>query len=860
MSPGPQGTSLGVDFGTSHTIAVVRRADGSLRPLLFDGAPLMPSAVCADPDGGLLVGRDAVHAGRRHPERFEPNPKRLIDRPSTLLGAREYPIPDLIAAVLDAVADECRRVVGQPSQVTLTVPAEWGPARRQVIEDAATRSGLGQVRLVPEPVAAATYYAEALEHRMAVGSSIVVYDLGAGTFDASVVRRTAQGFETVALDGRNDLGGLDIDAALIEHLGVTYGDRDGWKRLVNPSTVEERRYFREFQEEVRGAKERLSRHQQSDIAIPLLEVEAHLTRTELEQIAHPHLEQTIRVTQAVIRAAGLDVAASAGVFLVGGASRMPLVGTMLHRTLGLAPTVLDQPEVVVAEGSVLWTQAGQRTTTFPIQRPAQPGGFGAPVTPAVANLAPPSPQTAPAPQAPPQTAPTPTYQPAPQYASSPQDTRGDATGPHSTALQSTAPHATAPQLNPSPARHNLPPQTRGPVHTPPASVDGDEPKPPRTEAERQRAKKIGKRSVIAFILVDILIIAGLVWYSDPRDDPYDEQVEDEGAATWFQPDWSESSAGTLLSTLEDAHGGAVNSLAYIDTADGPMLFSSGEDGSVDQWSMDSGELVKEYWPESSFRALWASGSSTGEQIMVAIGQDYEPYVWTPETQAFTSAGSPAMVDAGAEIKYLRTGVIDGSAALGLLNNSEFELYDLENQTTSYQYPVPAGYGYPRFFTNSDWSYTDIVAMNSDQQLDTVDPVTGEPAGLPFTSEDWEGSTVEGFGVVYYWGTPYAMAYGDDGNLHFWDLATQESAFTPLAYDDLDAEYHFEMVDSEIGTSLLSIDTAGTASAVSLDSGDTVAFEAESGTPTELVQVTIEGRQFAVTGDDQGDIRFWSLGN
>ncbi|WP_051393746.1 Hsp70 family protein [Glycomyces arizonensis] len=392
MHPLPAVPSLGIDFGTSHTIAVVRRADGSARPLLFDGAPLMPSAVCADAEGGLLVGRDALHSGRRYPERFEPNPKRHIDRGTVLLGEKEFPVVELIAAVLRAVAEECRRVVGRPRQVTITVPAEWGPARRRVVEDAATRSGLGPVRLVPEPVAAATYFAEALKRRIGIGSSIVVYDLGAGTFDASVVRRTAHGFETVALDGRSDLGGLDIDAAIVDHLAETYGDHEGWHRLTNPSTVEERRAFRDFSEEIRGAKERLSRHQQADLAIPLLEVEAHLTRTELERIAAPHLEQTIRVTQAVLRAAGLDASRSAGVFLVGGASRMPLVATMLHRALGTAPTVLDQPEVVVAEGSVLWTgpaatpQPPARTAPPTPQRP--PGGRPSPVTPQAAPASP----------------------------------------------------------------------------------------------------------------------------------------------------------------------------------------------------------------------------------------------------------------------------------------------------------------------------------------------------------------------------------------------------------------------------------------------------------------------------------------
>jgi len=875
MSPGPQGTSLGVDFGTSHTIAVVRRADGSLRPLLFDGAPLMPSAVCADADGGLLVGRDAVHAGRRHPERFEPNPKRLIDRPSTLLGAREYPIADLVAAVLDAVAAECRRVVGHPAQVTLTVPAEWGPARRQVIEDAATRAGLGHVRLVPEPVAAATYYAEALKHRMAVGASIVVYDLGAGTFDASVVRRTEQGFETVALDGRNDLGGLDIDAALIEHLGATYGNRDGWKRLVNPTTVEERRYFREFQEEVRGAKERLSRHQQSDIAIPLLDVEAHLTRTELEQIAHPHLEQTIRVTQAVIRAAGLDVAASAGVFLVGGASRMPLVGTMLHRSLGLAPTVLDQPEVVVAEGSVLWTWAGDRSTTFPIQRTPQQGGFApAPVTPGVAHLAPPSPQTAPAPvpQAPQQLAPTPVYQPvSPQAVPSPQEPAAlTAPQPESFAAQSFGAQSGAAQSGPAPspvqpsAPRDLPPQT--PL-TPPLSVEGgDGDEPPRDEAERQRAKKVGRRGIIAFILVDILIIAGLVWYFNPDrdtfDDPYDGggDIDDrEPAVSSFEPDWSTAAAGTLLSSIEGTHDGAVESVAFLEGDNGPQLFSSGADGSIEQWDLLTGTLIDEYWPEADIGDLLPATDAAGKAIMVAVTEDHQPWVWRPDTADFLPAGTPEMVDEGAQVDFVRIAYNEGAPALALLNGDEFELFDLDTEESIARYPVPDGYYYPRFFTYSGGMDSEIVAFDGNRELDIVNPFGGEANGAPFTSEGWQSESVEAFTVVYYWGTPYAMAYGDDGMLHFWDLEGQQAAWQ-VPYGDATAEFHFEMAETPQGATLLSIDADDGAQAMSADSSDTVYFESPDGVPTELVLVRIDGIDYAATGDDQGNIRFWSLGN
>ena len=86
------GFRLGIDFGTSHTTAILRWPDGHARPMLFDGSPLLPSAVYAETDGTLLVGRDAVHAARLDPARFEPNPKRRIDRDTVTLGDQEVPV------------------------------------------------------------------------------------------------------------------------------------------------------------------------------------------------------------------------------------------------------------------------------------------------------------------------------------------------------------------------------------------------------------------------------------------------------------------------------------------------------------------------------------------------------------------------------------------------------------------------------------------------------------------------------------------------------------------------------------------------------------------------------------------------
>jgi actin-like ATPase involved in cell morphogenesis len=347
----PRRHALGVDFGTSNTVAVARWPDGRARPILVDGSPLLPSAVYAEPDGQLIAGRDAVHSSRLDPARFEPNPKRRVDDGFVFLGDREVPVVELIGAVLGRVAEEWHRTVGSvPTDVTLTCPATWGATRRTLLAEAAGRAGLAGARLVAEPVAAATYFAEVLGRDVPIGSVVVVHDFGAGTFDASVVARTAEGFEVLAVDGRDDIGGLDVDAAIVEYL---QGDEPEWQRLIAPETVADRRAQRQLWDDVRVAKERLSRTQSADLVVPLLNREIHLTRDELEKLARPVLDQTVGVTRRLLRWADLPEGRLAGVFLVGGASRIPLVATLLHRELGEAPVVIEQPELVVAEGSIL---------------------------------------------------------------------------------------------------------------------------------------------------------------------------------------------------------------------------------------------------------------------------------------------------------------------------------------------------------------------------------------------------------------------------------------------------------------------------------------------------------------------------
>ena len=371
------GFRLGIDFGTSHTVAVLCWPDGRAKPLLFDGSPLLPSAVYWEPAGGLATGRDAVHSARLDPSRYEPNPKRRIDDGTVLLGDLEVPVTGLIAAVLLRAVEEARRTAGGlPDTVTLTVPAAWAGVRRAILTDAAARAGLERVELVEEPVAAASYFAQT--HDTPPGSVVVVYDLGGGTFDVSLVERT-DGFRTIAVAGRDDIGGLDLDHALVRHIGDLYGAAhpERWHRLTYPATPEDRRARRLLLDDVRSAKERLSRHSTADLHVPLLDREVHLTRPEFDRLAQPLVHDTVQLTRGVLADSGVEQSRISGVFLVGGSSRIPLVATAVHQGLQIPPTILEQPELVVAEGAVLRAAAATAATvqlpTVPVpSAPTQP--------------------------------------------------------------------------------------------------------------------------------------------------------------------------------------------------------------------------------------------------------------------------------------------------------------------------------------------------------------------------------------------------------------------------------------------------------------------------------------------------------
>jgi hypothetical protein len=254
---------------------------------------------------------------------------------------------------------------------------------------------------------------------LASGQALAVYDLGAGTFDVAIVGATQNGFVVLAEAGLPDLGGLDVDQALLEHVGRQVSQRDPqrWQHLLRPVSTGDRRAQRALREDVRAAKESLSRHPQTDLPLPEPFDDVLVTRVELEALIRPGMLRSVELLAATIRSTGMTPDRLVGIYLVGGSSRIPVIATLIAEQLRVVPTSLDQPETAVALGAHHVPQEGitMRTSDISgaidaVQRtqamaPApRTGGFGSgPPPPPPSNpfpsQPPPMPQSGPIPMA-----------------------------------------------------------------------------------------------------------------------------------------------------------------------------------------------------------------------------------------------------------------------------------------------------------------------------------------------------------------------------------------------------------------------------------------------------------------------------
>ena len=344
--------ALGIDLGTTFSSAGLWRSGRSEICSLGNRSTVIPSVVYAGVDGAITVGELAGRRAMSEPQRVGREFKRRFgDSVPLLLGGVPYSAEALTAHLLAAIVEQVTAREGSgPSAICVTHPANWGPFKIELLERAVDRAGIEvPVLLTSEPEAAAVFYA--VERPIPTGAVIAVYDLGGGTFDATVLRKADDGFELLGRPvGIEQLGGMDIDAAVMGHVARNVGlDLTELDRSDTGMATALAQLGRECVE----AKEALSAETEVTIPVnlPGISSEVRLLRSELERMIRPMLRESVAALSRAIESAGVPVGDVTSVLLVGGAARTPLVGELVGSTLGLPVVVDTHPKHPVALGA-----------------------------------------------------------------------------------------------------------------------------------------------------------------------------------------------------------------------------------------------------------------------------------------------------------------------------------------------------------------------------------------------------------------------------------------------------------------------------------------------------------------------------
>lgn len=363
--------ALGIDLGTTYTAAATWR-DGRAQIVSLGGrGAAIPSVVLLREDETFLTGEAANRRGLTEPHRVAREFKRRLgDTTPLMLGGAPHSAETLMSQLLRAVVSEVvTREGGAPSSVCVSHPANWGPYKIDLLRQAVRMADLPSVSFVSEPEAAAVNYAA--EQRLGVGAVVAVYDLGGGTFDAAVLRRTATGFTILGEpEGIERLGGIDFDAAVFSHVRTTLGAKLDDLDEDDPAVITA---VARLREECVQAKEALSADTDTSIPVllPTVTTDVRLTRGELEAMVRPALHGSIEALRRAVRSAGLAPEQLHAVLLVGGSSRMPIVGQLVSAELGRPVAVDTHPKHAVALGAARLAGGG---FAAPPARTTRPGG------------------------------------------------------------------------------------------------------------------------------------------------------------------------------------------------------------------------------------------------------------------------------------------------------------------------------------------------------------------------------------------------------------------------------------------------------------------------------------------------------
>jgi len=344
---------LGIDLGTTNSAFAVMEGGDPEIIVNAEGERTTPSVVAFD-DGERLVGKPAKNQAVKNPEQTIQSIKRHMgeDDYSVTLDGEEYTPEQVSAMILQKIKRDAEEYLGDEiEKAVITVPAYFNDRQRQATKDAGEVAGFEVERIVNEPTAAAMAYGLDDES----DQTVLVYDLGGGTFDVSILDLGGGVYEVVATNGDNDLGGDDWDHAIIDYLADEFEDEHG------VDLREDRQALQRLTEAAEEAKVELSSRKETRINLPFiattddgpLDLEQKITRAKFESLTEDLIDRTVGPTEQALSDAGYDESDIDEVILVGGSTRMPQVQEQVEEMTGQAPKKNVNPDEAVALGAAI---------------------------------------------------------------------------------------------------------------------------------------------------------------------------------------------------------------------------------------------------------------------------------------------------------------------------------------------------------------------------------------------------------------------------------------------------------------------------------------------------------------------------
>ncbi len=349
--------AVGIDLGTTNSVVATMEGGEATVIANAEGHRTTPSVVAFAKDGEVLVGEVAKRQAITNPDRTIQSVKRHMGTDwSVKLDDKAYASQEISARILQKLKRDAEAFLGAPvTEAVITVPAYFGDAQRQATKEAGTIAGLKVLRIINEPTAAALAYGLDKE---AHDQTILVFDLGGGTFDVSVLEIGEGVFEVKATAGDTQLGGDDWDQAIIDWLVTEFKNENGVDLSADPMALQR------LKESAEKAKIELSSAQQTEINLPFitasaagpLHLQKSLARSEFQKMTEDLVERTKKPFKQALKDAGLEVSKLDHFILVGGSTRMPAVQELIQELTGKEPHKGVNPDEVVAAGAAL--QAG----------------------------------------------------------------------------------------------------------------------------------------------------------------------------------------------------------------------------------------------------------------------------------------------------------------------------------------------------------------------------------------------------------------------------------------------------------------------------------------------------------------------